>query len=724
MPNATNAPEGATRRGFLAGSTAAFAFAFSFPAPNRGLAQEAAPEVNAWVEIAEDETVTIRIARIEMGQGSLTGLAQLVAEELDCDWDRVTFDLVTPAANAARGNVWGRQHTGGSRAIRESHQYVREGGARARAMLVAAAAAEWGVTPADCATEAGVITHAASGRTTTYGAVASAAAAQTPPETVTLKDPADWVIAGQPKARLDTDDKLTGRLIYSADYRAEGMLVALPLACPVHGGALVSFDAAAVSAMPGVRHVLRVDDETVAVVADTFWQAKTALDALPVEWDDRGNGAVSSETIDAALREGLTAPTDFVGNRKGDAGAALSGATQVIEADYAYPYQNHAAMETLSATILWTPERCEMWGATQSPERALATLAAEAGLPPEACEINVTRIGGSFGRRLSFEYIAIAVRIARQIPGVPVKMMYTREEDMRQGRFHPVTRARLRASLSATGGIEALHMRLSGQSIAAYMFPSLMGDNGDPIVFQGLDDGDGDAAFGYSIPNLLIDHYMHNPHIRPGAWRGVNLNQNAIYMESFIDEVADAAGRDPLDLRRELLGDNPKALAVLEAAAEGIGWGAPAPAGRGRGLAQIKGFGAYVAAAAEVSVTDGRLRIHRIVAATDPGHVVNPQQIDAQVSGSFVYGLSAMLHGACTVRDGRIEQENFDTYNVMLLDEMPEVEVIAMPSGGFWGGVGEPTIAVAAPAVLNAIFAATGVRVREFPLANASLSGA
>ncbi|MFG1378730.1 molybdopterin cofactor-binding domain-containing protein [Xanthobacter autotrophicus] len=712
-----------SRRGFLAGSAAAagaFSFGFSFPLSTSALAQAAAPEVNAWVVVQPDETILIRIARIEMGQGSLTGLAQLVAEELECDWDRVRFELVKPAENKRRGNAWNTQSTGGSRAIRGSHDYVRKGGATARAMLVGAAAQGWGVAASECTVAKGVITHAPSGRTTTYGAVAGAANTITPPTDVRLKDPKDWTIAGKPLKRLDTRDKLDGSLVYGVDFTMPGMLVAVPKACPVHGGKLKSFDAAAIVGMRGVRHVLKVDDETVAVVADTFWRAKTALEALPIAWDEGPSAQVSSEAIAATLREGLSADTPFIGNRAGEAKAALEKAGRVIEADYSFPYQNHAPMEVLSATVRWTSQRCEVWGPTQVPEAALATVAAATGLPPEACEINVMRIGGSFGRRLQTDYLRMATLIARQVPDTPVKMMWTREEDMAQGRFHPITHCRLRGALDAQGNLEALHMRISGQSIATYAYPSLMTANGDPFVFQGLSP-EGDMAIGYTVPNLLIDHAMRNPHIRPGAWRGVNLNQNAVYLECFIDELAQAAGQDPLAFRRSLMANHPKHRAVLEAAADGIGWGTKPPQGVHRGLAQIMGFGSYVAAAAEVSVVKGQLKIHRIVAATDPGHVVNPQQVEAQVAGSFVYGLSAMLYGECTVKDGRIEQSNFDTYNVMRLDEMPDVKVIVMPSGGFWGGVGEPTIAVAAPAVLNAVFAATGKRVRDLPLKNVDL---
>lgn len=712
-----------SRRGFLKGGSVAagaFVFGFTFPLGQSAMAQSASPEVNAWVVVQPDNTVLIRIARIEMGQGSLTGLAQLVAEELECDWDKVTFELVKPGANKERGNVWQSQSTGGSQAIRGSHEYVRLGGATARMMLIEAAAREWGVAAADCRVSKGVITHAPSGKSTTYGAVAQVANDITPPKDVTLKDPAQWTIAGKAVKRIDTLDKLDGSLVYGTDFSMPGMLVAVPKACPVHGGKLKSFDAKAVKDMPGVTQVLKVDDETVAVVANTFWRAKKALDALPIIWDEGANAKVSSDSIAAKLREGLTADTDFIGHQVGDAKATLAKASKVVEADYSYPYQNHAPMETLCATVRWTKTGCEMWGPTQVPEAALSALAEAAGLPAEVCEVHTMRIGGSFGRRLATDYVRMATLIAKQIPDTPVKMMWTREEDMMQGRFHPVTQCRLRATLDAEGGVQALHVRISGQSIMAYAVPGAMSDKGDPIIFQGMD-AEGDMAIGYSIPNLLVDHAMHNPHIRPGFWRGVNLNQNALYLECFIDELAHAAKQDPLAFRRRLMANHPKHLAVLEAAAKGIGWDKKPPKGIYRGIAQVKGFGSYVAAAAEVSVTDGKLKIHRIVAATDPGQVVNPQQIEAQVAGSFVYGLSPMLYSECTVKDGRIEQQNFNTYQVMRLQDMPKVEVITIPSGGFWGGVGEPTIAVAAPAVLNAIFAATGKRIRDIPLKNTDL---
>ncbi len=407
----------------------------------------------------------------------------------------------------------------------------------------------------------------------------------------------------------------------------------------------------------------------------------------------------------------------------GDAQAALAGAKKTVSAVYAFPYQNHATMEPMNATALYTPQKCEVWVPTQNGEASLAAAAEAAGLPVQQCEVYKLHLGGGFGRRGNFQdYVRQSVRIAKEMPGTPVKLIWTREEDMLHGAYHPTTQCKLTASLDDAGNVSALHMRISGQSILAAVRPEGMQGGKDPVVFQGLNLTGEEGHFGYTIPNLLIDHAMRNPPVPPGFWRGVNLNQNAVYAECFIDELAHAAGVDPLTFRRKLMKNHPKHLAVLETAAKGIGWETPAPKGVHRGLAQIMGFGSYVAAAAEVSVSNGQLKIHRIVAATDTGHIVNPEQAKRQVEGSFVYGLSAALFGECTVKGGRMVEDNFHTYQVMRMAEMPAVETHIVPSGGFWGGVGEPTIAVAAPAVLNAIFAATGKRIRTLPLKNQSLA--
>jgi isoquinoline 1-oxidoreductase subunit beta len=684
-------------------------------------AADGSPELTAWVVIKPDDGVVIRIARSEMGQGSMTGLAQLVAEELECDWSKVSTEFPTPGENVARNQVWGRMFTAGSRAIRESHEYVRKAGAAARTMLIQAAANEWKVPAAECSASNSVITHKPSGRTTTYGKVAEAAAKIEPPKEVTLKDPKDWKIAGKPLKRLDTPPKVTGEQVYGIDLKLPGMLCAAIKDCPVFGGKLTSFDAAKVQGMPGVKHVVKVGDSAVAVVADRWWQAKTALDALPATWDEGPNAKVSSATIAEFLKGGLDAEQAFVGNQQGDVKQALANAAKKVEAVYAYPYQNHATMEPMNTTALYTADRCEAWVPTQVAEAALAAVSEASGLPITKCDVYKIPLGGGFGRRTTHDYVQQAVAIAKQIPGTPIKLIWSREEDMTHGRYHPVTQAKMVGALDANNSLTGLHMRISGQSILAFVNPQNLQNGKDPFVFQGLNPGGEEGQFGYTIPNLLIDHAMRNPHIPPHFWRGVNNNQNAIYLECFMDELALAAGQDPLEFRRKLMTNHPKHLAVLNAVTERAGWGKPAPQGVYRGLAQHMGYGSYVAACAEVSVDKGAVKIHRIIAATDPGHAVNPAQIERQIAGSFVYGLSALFYQECTVKDGRIEQTNFDSYDSMRISAMPKVECIIMPSGGFWGGVGEPTIFVAAPAVLNAIFAATGQRIRSFPLKNHNL---
>jgi isoquinoline 1-oxidoreductase beta subunit len=711
-----------SRRSFLhATSAVAGGLMVGFHVP--GLAQgEAVPELNVWVQILPDETTVIRIARSEMGQGTLTGLAQLVAEELECDWARVKTEYPTPGQNLARKRAWGSMSTGGSRGVRESHEYVRKGGALARALLIQAAANQWGVAVVECSTKSGWVLHA--GKKLSYGSLAAEAAKLAAPADIQLKPVKDWTLAGKPIKRLDTKAKLDGSQIYGMDLQLPGMLNAAIKDSPVFGGKVKSFDATEVEKRPGVKKVVKVGETAVAVIADTWWRAKTALDALAIVWDEGPHAKLSSADVAATLKAGLDAPEAALGSRNGDVEAGLAAAARKVQAVYSYPHQNHACMEVMNATARWTPERCEVWTPTQNGEAALAATAESAGLPPAQCEVHKLHLGGGFGRRGGTQdWVRQAVAIAKEMPGTPIKLIWSREEDMVQGRYHPVTQCKLTAGLDAAGKLTALHMRLSGQSIVAGMFPQNIRDGRDPGVFQGLNAGGAEGTLGYAVPNLLIDHAMRNPPVPPGFWRGVNLNQNAIYLECFLDEVAHAAKRDPLELRRELLANSPKHLAVLNAVAAKAGWGKPRPKGRHLGLAQIMGFGSYVAACAEVSVSKkGDLKIHRIVAATDPGHAVNPQQIAAQVEGSFVYGLSAALFGEITIKDGRVEQHNFDTYPMLKMEHMPAVETIVMPSGGFWGGVGEPTIAVAAPAVLNAIFAATGKRIRDLPLAKHKLA--
>ena len=711
------------RRGFLV-STAAGAFSLGWRIPealaqNVLAAPSGGPAVGIWVVINPDDTAVVRIARSEMGQGTLTGLAQLVADELEADWSKVRAEYVPPEVNLANKRAWGDMSTGGSRGIRTSVDYVRQGGAAARTMLVQAAATRWGVPESECRAASSAVTHAGSNRTFRYGELAEAASKLPVPANVPLKDPSAWKLIGKPVPRLDTAEKLNGSAMYSIDVRLPGMLLAAIAQSPVFGGKLVSFDAKAVQAMPGVRHVLQVGDNAVSVVADTWWQAKTALEKLPVVWDEAGNGGVTSALIAARLKEGLDAPDANAGHKTGDARAALAAASKKVEAVYGAPFLNHATLEPMNCVAQFMGDKLEIWVGTQNGEAALAGAADAGGVPLANVKVNKYLLGGGFGRRGQTDYVRQAVSLAKQVPGRPIKLIWSREEDMQHGYYRPISQCKLTGGLDAQGNLTAFHMRLSAQSILAYLNPGAVKDGVDPVQFQGVNPDE----FGYNaIPHVLVEQATRATHVPVGFWRGVNHNQNAIYVECFIDELAHEAGKDPLDFRRSIMGKNPKNLAVLEAACKRAGWGTPTPPGVFRGMCQNNGFGSYTAAVAEVSVSDkGVLKILKITAATDPGYVVNPDQVTAQVEGSFVYGLSAMLYSENTIDKGRVVESNFDTYQVMRLDEMPKVETVLVPSGGFWGGVGEPTIAVAAPAVLNAIFAATGKRIRSLPIKDQDL---
>ena len=721
-----------SRRAFIVGSAAAgggLAIGMRLPLGAGSADAQSAPaagaEINAWVVVKPDDTCVIRIARSEMGQGTLTGLAQLVAEELECDWKKVTTESITPGQNLARKRVWGEMGTGGSRGIRTSQDYVRRGGAVARVMLLQAAAAEWNVPVAEVSVSDGVITHGASGRRTSYGKVADAAAKLTAPDpaSLTLKDPKDWKIAGKPMKRLDTADKLNGSKVYAIDLKLPGMLHAAVKACPVFGGKVVSYDEAKVAGRPGVRRVVKVNDATDAVVADTWWRAKTALDALPIVWSEGSSASQSSATIAAHLAEGLTAKDAYAFRNEGDAPAAIQGAAKKVEAVYSTPFLAHATMEPMNCTVKLSADRAECWVPTQNSEASLAALSEQSGIPLPKCEVYRHDLGGGFGRRGgNQDYVRQAVLIAKEFPDVPVKLVWSREEDMGHDFYRPISQCKLTAGLDDKGQLVGLHVRVSGQSINAFVNPALIKDNKDDRQLQGYTDKPGDAQLGYTVPNLLIEYVMRNTHVPVGPWRGVNTNQNGVYMECFIEEAARAAGADSLAFRQALMGKHPKHLAVLNAAAEKAGWGKPLPAGVHRGLAQFMGYGSYSAAVAEVSVTgEGKLKVHRLVLALNCGHAVNPDQIAAQVEGSVAYGLTAAFYGDCPVENGRMTDLNFDRYQILRLAEMPKVETVIVPTNDFWGGVGEPTICVVTPAVLNALFAATGKPVRSLPLKNHKL---
>jgi len=720
-----------SRRDFIVGSAAiaggglALGMSVPFGAAYAEGTPAGATQVNLWVAIKPDDTCVIRVARSEMGQGTLTGLAQLVAEELECDWSKVTTQGVTPGENLASKRAWGEMGTGGSRGIRTSQDYVRRGGAAARIMLMQAAADQWNVPVGELKVSRGVITHATSQRSLRYGEVAAAASKLTPPDakTIMLKDPRTWTIAGKPLKRLDTADKLDGSKIFAIDLQLPGMLCAAIRDCPVFGGKLRSYDESKVLGMPGVKKVVRVKESAVAVVADTWWRAKKALDGLPIVWDEGENASRSSATIAVMLAEGLTVTATNGEVKNGDALKAIADTPKKVEATYSTPFLAHAPLEMMNCTVKLSADRADAWVPTQNLEASLAALSETSGVPLDKCEIHRLDLGGGFGRRGGTQdYVHQATEIAKAFPDTPIKMIWTREEDQAHDFYRPISQCKLSAGLDNDGNLTGLHVRVSGQSINAIANPNAIVDGRDMRQLQGYYDTPGDAQLGYDVPNLLIEYAMRNSHVPVGPWRGVNTNQNAVYMECFMEEVARAAGKDSLEFRRALMKNHPKHLAVLNAAAEKGDWGKPLPPGVHRGIAQFMGYGSYSAAVSEVSVSpQGKLRVHRIVLAVNSGHAVNPQQIEAQAQGSVAFGLTAAMYGEMPVENGRMTRLNFDTYEIMRLAEMPKVEVVIVPTYDFWGGIGEPTICVVSPSVMNAIYAATGKPVRSLPLKNVKL---
>jgi isoquinoline 1-oxidoreductase subunit beta len=710
------------RRSFLVGSAGAGAgLALGIAIPGTaaaGFTRAEAPEITCWLVISPDNQVTIRTARAEMGQGAMTGLAMLVAEELQCDWATVRTEFVSPRQNLRRGRVWGDLSTGASRSIASSQDYLRRAGATAREMLIAAAAARWNVPASQCRAQNGTISHAPTARTLTFGAVADDAAKIQPPAEVALKPPADWTLAGKPRRRLDVFDKVTGRPIYAIDVRLPDMLYAAIRQCPVFGGALRSVDDGAVRSMQGVRHVVRMPD-AVAVVADSWWRARTAAAALHVNWDDCGNGAVSSEAIADFVRGGLDETPGQIGRAAGDVVAALTQAAQRIEADYTVPFLAHATMEPQTCTAHVRADRVEVWAPTQDASTALATAALAAEVSEDQVIIHRMLLGGGFGRRGTIqEFIRQAVLIAKEVEQ-PVKLVWTREEDIQHDLYRPFGMARLVAGLDNNGMPIAWSIRLAGPSFVAAILPGFGTSFIDRSFVSGLAE-----EMPYDVPNYLVDYVVRKTSVPLGVWRAINYTQNAFYKECFIDEMAHAARIDPYQYRRLLLRNSPKNLAVLDAAARKAGWETRPPPGVHRGIALNEACGSYCAQVVELSIDAGRLRVHRVVSALDCGHVVNPLSIEMQNEGAIVYALTAALYGEITIKNGAAEQSNFDTYRMLRMGEVPKVETVIVPSGDFWGGVGEPPVPPLAPALCNAIFAATGKRIRSLPLANQDLGKA
>jgi isoquinoline 1-oxidoreductase beta subunit len=702
------------RRTFIKAGTAVgggLLIGFYLPGADRlAAADEVLPasfEPNAWIRIGKDGQVTIIVDKSEMGQGVMTALPMLVAEELEVDLAGIHTEFA-PVGAAYVNPLIGLQLTGGSTSVRSSWERLRKAGATGRQMLVAAAAKTWGVKEDACRAEHGAVVHTATGRRLTYGVLAEKAATLPVPQEVALKASKDFRIIGKPTPRLDTPIKVNGRAGFGLDVQIPGMLIAAVVRCPVFGGKLAGFEKGHAMAVPGVRQVVAIDSG-VAVVANNFWAAKQGAAALTVRWDEGPLARTSSADISKTYAR-LSRSPGLVANSRGDAAKALKGAPHRIEAVYEVPYLAHATMEPMNCTAHVRPDGCDVWAPTQSQGMAQQTAARITGLPPDSIRIHTTFLGGGFGRRAEQDFLAEAVQISKAV-GAPVKVVWTREDDMRHDFYRPATYNVLHAGLGRDGMPVAWTHRIVGPSIMSRVFPSRVKNGIDPTSVEGA------ANLPYGVPNLHVDYVRHESGVPVGFWRSVGSSQNAFVTEGFVDELAHAAKQDPFEFRRRLLADSPRHKAVLELAAAKAGWGSPLPKGVARGIAVAEAFGSFVAEVAEVSVGhDGKVKVHRVVCAVDCGTAVNPDTVKFQMEGSIVYGLTAALKGAITIKNGRVEQGNFPDYPLLRMDEMPRVEVYIVPSEEALGGVGEPGVPPIAPAVVNAIFAATGKRIRRLPI--------
>ena len=710
-----------SRRAFLVRSSVAGAgllLGFHLPArrklaaaPLQGAGAGQPVAVNAWIEIHPDNSVLIRVARSEMGQGIFTALPMLVAEELDCDWSKVRAEYASASDNRRRDNVFGSMSTGGSRSVRGSQDYLRTAGAVARELLVTAAATRWNVPVEECRAANSVITHVPSGRTLDFGAVAAAAAQLEPPEQVFLKEPEEWQLLGTPVKRLDVPDKIAGKPVFGADVEVPGMLHAAIRACPVFGGTLQRFDAAAIEKRPGVVQVVALED-AVAVVAESWWQAQQALQALPVTWDEAGNGAIDDAAIRAELEAGLAADKAVVMAERGQPDAALQARGKQIEATFYAPYLAHATMEPMTCTAAVHKDgRVEVWVPTQNASASLETAARTAGVDPLRVTVHNTQLGGGFGRRgANQDFTEQAVHIAKRV-GRPVKLFWSREEDTQHDFYRPASMARLTASVNRSGRLTGLQARVAAPSILTSLGMKAA-DGTDPVALQGI------ADMFYGVPNFRADYALRTLHVPVGFWRSVNHSQNTYFREHFLDQVARETGQDPYQFR----------LGMLQGGAQtACGACRPSrqrPAGARRcPQARTAASPSRPPTAVTVrrwwrsgSTADGTFRLLRVVCAIDPGHVVNPDTIAAQVESGITYGLTAALFGDINIDKGRVRQGNFHDYPMLTLAQMPVVETHIVASGDFWGGMGEPPLPPVAPALCNALYAATGKPIHSLPL--------
>ena len=701
-----------SRREFLiAGAAAGGGLLLGWRIDARPLSPVFAP--NAFIRIGTDGRVTMIMGQVEMGQGMYTAMPMLLAEELEVGLDQVRLEHAPPDDKLYANPIFHFQATGGSTSVKGLYEPMRRAGATARTMLMAAAAKRWNVDPASCRAERGAVIHTPSHRRLSYGALAAAAAALPIPDNVVLKRPEDFKLIGTPAKRLDTPDKVNGRAQFGIDVRLPGMKIATVAASPVLGGTVAGLDAAKAMAIAGVRQIVKLDD-VVAVVADHMWAAKQGLAALAIRWDDGPNAKVSTADVVRELDAASQQP-GVVGRKEGDAAAAIAGATVKLDAVYQAPFLAHTTMEPINCTVHVRPDGCEVWTGSQVLARAQATAAQVTGLPLERVVVHNHLLGGGFGRRLEVDYVTQAVRIAKQVDG-PVKVVWSREEDVQHDVYRPYYYDRMAAGLDAHGKPIAWTHRLVGPSILARWAP--------PAFRNGLDGDalDGAVHLQYDIPAIQVEYVRHEePVVNTGFWRGVGVTHNTFVIESFIDELALAAKADPFEYRRALLAKSPRARTVLELAAQQAGWGETLPAGRGRGIALMySGWDTYVVQVAELSVSEsGEVRVHRIVCAVDCGTVVNPDIVKAQIEGGVIFGIGGALWGEVTLKKGRVEQSNFHDVRVLRMNETPPIEVHLVRNLEPPGGIGEPGTAVTAPALANAIFAATGKRIRKLPLVSA-----
>jgi isoquinoline 1-oxidoreductase subunit beta len=667
---------------------------------------------NAFLRIGRDGRVTMIMGQVEMGQGMYTSMPMLLAEELEVELHQVQLEHAPPDDKLYSNPLIGFQSTVGSTSVRGLYLPMRRAGATARTLLVDAAAQTWNVDAASCRARKGIVTHTPTGRALAYGVLADKAATLPVPTQITLKDPKDFTLIGSPAKRLDTAGKVNGRAQFGIDVRLPGMKIATVATSPVVGGKVHSVDDSKAKAIKGVSQIVRLDD-AVAVVADHMWAAKQGLAALAIRWDDGPNVRLSTEDVVRELAAAAQTP-GIVARKEGDAAAAIAAAPKTIEATYEVPFLAHVAMEPVNCTVHVRPDSCEVWTGSQVLSRAQATAAEVTGLPLEKVVVHNHLLGGGFGRRLEVDFVTQAVRVAKQVDG-PVKVIWTREEDVQHDVYRPYYYDRLAAGVDAGGQPIAWTHRLVGPAILARWAP--------PAFINGLD---GDAVDGavqlvYDIPAIQVEYVRHEePALNTGFWRGVGVAHNMFVVESFIDELAAAAKQDPVVFRRGLLGKSPRARAVLDLAAQAAGWGGPLPAGHARGVALLySGWKTYVAQVAEVEVLkSGDLRVHRVVCAVDCGTVVNPDIVKAQIEGGVIFGIGGALYGEVTLKNGRVEQSNFHNVRVLRINESPTIEVHLMPSSEPPGGIGEPGTAATAPALANALFAATGKRIRKLPLKN------